>query len=177
MVAPSETSGSNGTSQTDPSRLARAKSRIVRSYRRRPKEGSLPQAISVLVGVVFTLIGALAFLVTGFDGFVGHNPVDRLFGLAVNPLQNVLHLVAGVLGLALSARRLWARCYGWLLVAGMGALFWYGLIAVERPDLNVLNLNWVGNWLHLGAALVGLAAAVSPAYRGFRRGLPKRGSG
>jgi hypothetical protein len=174
MVAPSGTSGTSGTSEKNrPSRLDRAKSRIVRSYRRRPKEGSLPQAISVLLGVVFALIGALAFLVTGFDGFVGHNPVDRLFGLAVNPLQNVLHLAVGVLGLAMSGRRVWARCYGWLLVAGMGALFWFGLIAVERPDLNLLNLNWVGNWLHLGAALAGLAAAVSPAYRGFRRGLPR----
>jgi hypothetical protein len=168
-----------------PSRLDRARSRVGHARRRvargaggPPREGSLPQAVAVLAGLLLALIGALGFLVTGFDDFAGHNPVDRLFGLAVNPLQNVLHLAVGVLGMALSGRRVAARCFGWLLALGLGAVFVFGLVAVDRPDLNVLNVNWAGNWLHLIGALAGLAAAVGPARVGrIKHGLRRRGSG
>jgi hypothetical protein len=134
-----------------------------RSIRRVPRQGSLPQAVAVLVGVVLTLVGGLSFVVTGFDGFAAHNPAERFFGLAVNPLQNLLHVLAGVLGIGLSARLRWTRRYGLVLVATAAAVFAYGVLAVGRPSLDVLNLNWAANWLHLAVAVAGLAAAVTPA--------------
>ena len=146
-----------------PSRSFRDRS--IRSGRRQVRDGSWPQAVTVLTGLVFVLIGALGFLATGFDHFATANSAERLFFLTLNPLQNLLHLVLGLLGIAMSGRLSMARWYGLLLVAVFGAVFGFGLVAVDRPDLNVLNLNVADNWLHLGAALAGLAAALGPARR------------
>lgn len=142
---------------------------VVTKARRVPQQGSLPQAVAVLVGVVLLLIGGLSFVATGFDDFAARNPAEQLFGLAANPLQNVLHLVAGLLGIVLSARLAWARGYGWLLLAGFGAVFAYGLFAVQRPAFDVLNLDWAGNWLHLAAALAGFVIAAGPVKLRIRR--------
>jgi hypothetical protein len=85
-----------------------------------------------------------------------------LFGLGVNPLQNLLHLAVGVAGLGLSARLPRTRVYGWGLAVGLGALFGYGVVASRAPVVDVLNLNWPANWLHLAFALVGLVIATGP---------------
>jgi hypothetical protein len=144
---------------------------VVTKARRVPQQGSLPQAVAVLVGVVLTLVGGLSFVVTGFDDFAAHNPAEQLFGLAVNPLQNLLHLVVGLLGIVLSARLAWTRRYGWLLLAGFGAVFAYGVFSVQWPAFDVLNLDWAGNWLHLAAGLAGFLIAAGPARFGVRRGI------
>ena len=128
-----------------------------------PRQGSVPQAIAVLVGVVLSLIGALSFLVTAFDDFAEPNPAERLLGLTVNPMQNVLHLVAGVLGIVLSKRLVWTRRYGLGLVVVFGAVFVYGVVSVYDPAIDVLNAGWAANWLHLGVALTGVLIATVPA--------------
>lgn len=128
-----------------------------------PRQGSVPQAVAVLTGVVLTLLGALSFLVTGFDGFAAPNPAEHLFGLSVNPLQNLLHLLAGLLGVALSKQLRWTRRYGLGLVAVFAAVFAFGIVAVHNAAINVLNVGWAANWLHLGVAVAGLAVATTPA--------------
>jgi hypothetical protein len=128
-----------------------------------PRQGSVPQAVAVLAGVVLTLLGALSFLATGFDGFAAPSPQKHLFGLTVNPLQNVLHLTAGLLGIVLSKRLRWTRLYGLALVAAFAAVFGYGVVAVYRPAVDVLNAGWAANWLHLGIAVAGLVIAAAPA--------------
>jgi len=128
-----------------------------------PRQGSVPQAVAVVVGVLLTLFGALCFLVTGFDDFAAHNPVERMFGVTVNPLQNVLHLFAGVLGIVLSKRLITTRRYSLVLVAVFGAVFGYGVIAGYNPQIDALNVGWAANWLHLGIALAGLVIATVPA--------------
>ena len=55
-----------------------------------------------------------------------------------------------------------ARTYGWLLAAGYGAAFLYGLFAVGA-DWDFLNLNWADNILHLATAIVGVVIAKMPA--------------
>jgi hypothetical protein len=142
---------------------------VVTKTRRVPQQGSVPQAVAVLVGIVLTLVGGLGFLVTGFDDFAARNQAEQLFGLAVNPLQNVLHLTIGVLGIVLSARLGWARGYGWLLLAGFGVVFVYGVLAVQRPAVDVLNLNWTSNVLHLATLLAGFVTAVGPVKLRGRR--------
>jgi len=130
--------------------------------RPRPQNASWPQAIAALVGVFFAVVGVVGFAATGFGGFAAHDTPDRLFGLSLNPLQNLVHLAVGAAGIALSARLARTRLYGWVLVVGLGGLFGYGVLAVRYPDVDVLNLGWAANWLHLAFALVGLVIATGP---------------
>ena len=121
------------------------------------------QWLALVIGVVYLLVGAFGFLVTGFSGFTEHDHGQTLLGFAINPLHNIVHLVIGLLGIGLWATSGGARTFGWLLLIGYGAAFVYGLFAVNDPDINVLNINEADNWLHLGSALAGLLIAVWPA--------------
>lgn len=116
----------------------------------------------MLVGVLFTIIGIVGFAAINLDGFASHQTPDQLFGMAVNPLQNLVHLSIGAAGIVLSSRLFRARVFGWVLVIGLGALFGYGVLVARMPEVDVLNLNWVTNWLHLTFALIGLVVAVGP---------------
>jgi hypothetical protein len=125
------------------------------------------QWLTLVVGVVFLAVGLWGFALTGLDGvsdpavLTAHDGPTLLW-FTVNPLHNVVHTVVGVLGLLLWAASPTARIYGWLLFLGYGAVFVYGLFAVDNPDVDLLHLNQADNWLHLGAAVVGLLIAVLP---------------
>lgn len=135
----------------------------------RMKTAAWPQAVAVLVGVLFAVMGVVGFAATGLEGFAARGSHVNLFGLAVNPLQNLVHLAVGVAGIVLSARLDRTRLYGWVLVTGYGALFGYGLLVSRLAHLDVLNLNWPDNWLHLGFAVLGLVIALGPVRRGHAR--------
>ncbi|WP_275001507.1 DUF4383 domain-containing protein [Promicromonospora iranensis] len=120
------------------------------------------QLIALTIGVVYLLVGAAGFFVTGFDGFAEHNHDQTLLGFAVNPLHNIVHILIGLLGVALWSVPGRARTFGWLLVAGYGATFVFGLIAVNNPDINILNINAADNVLHIGSVVIGLAIALWP---------------
>jgi hypothetical protein len=120
------------------------------------------QWLALTIGAVYLLVGAAGFIVTGFDGFAEHDHDQTLFGFAVNPLHNIVHLLIGLLGLALWSAPGRARTFGWLLVAGYGATFVYGLIAVNNPDINILNINAADNGLHALSVAAGLAIALWP---------------
>jgi len=121
-----------------------------------------PQAVAVLVGILFATIGVIGFGATGYGGFASSDSPDQLFGMAVNPLQNLVHLAIGAAGIVLSARLPRARIFGWVLVIGLGALFGYGVLVSRLPDIDILNLNWAANWVHLAFGLVGLVIATGP---------------
>jgi ABC-type transport system involved in multi-copper enzyme maturation permease subunit len=123
------------------------------------------QWLSLVIGVVYLLVGIAGFAVTGFDGWTEHDHSQTLLGFAVNPLHNVVHLLIGLLGVLLWRRSRSARTYGWILAIGYGAAFVYGLVAQDDPALNVLNINAADNWLHLLSAVAGLAIALWPDRR------------
>jgi hypothetical protein len=123
------------------------------------------QLLALIIGVVFLLVGLAGFLVTGFDGWVEHDDSQTLLGFAVNPLHNVVHLLIGAAGIALSRTSSGARTYGWLLAVGYGATFVYGLVAVGNPDIDILNINTADNVLHALSTVAGLAIALWPAKR------------
>jgi hypothetical protein len=139
----------------------------VRSQEGRHVRTSPSQVLALVVGAAFTAAGVLGFFVTGTDQFAHHDTGETLLGLEINPLHNIVHLALGVAGLVMSARWTTARLYGWLLFAGYGAAFVYGLFAVDDEDLNFLSLNDADNWFHLASAAVGLVIALLPATRTY----------
>ena len=124
-----------------------------------------PQQLALAFGVIYTLIGIIGFFITGFGDFFGNvngatmHHDERLLGFMINPMHNLVHVLIGVAGIALSRTLKGARTYGWLLAVGYGAAFVYGLIAINK-DWDFLNLNWADNILHLLTAAVGLVIAL-----------------
>jgi len=119
-----------------------------------------PQLLALAFGVVYLLIGVIGFFITGFDDFFGMSD-DSLLGFMINPMHNVVHIVIGAAGIALSRTLSGARTYGLLLLVGYGAAFVYGLFAVGE-DWDFLNLNWADNILHIVTAVVGAVIAFGP---------------
>ena len=131
------------------------------------------QLLALTIGVVYTLVGIAGFFVTGFDNFAAETD-KTLLGFEINPLHNIVHLAIGLAGLALWRRLDTVRTYGWLLAAGYGLAFIYGLFAAGNRDINFLSLNGADNILHLVSALAGVAIALWPAERTARGNIADR---
>lgn len=118
-----------------------------------------------LVGAVFLLVGILGFvpgITTNFDDltFAGHHSEAKLLGIfQVSVLHNIVHLLFGVIGLAVAKKAAAARSY--LLFGGIVYLvLWiYGLVIDLQSDANFVPVNSADNWLHLvlGLGMVALA--------------------
>lgn len=122
---------------------------------------TLPEMLALAFGAIYLLVGIVGFFVTGFDDFFAHNTEDKLLIFEINGMHNVVHIVIGVAGLLLSRTLAAARTYGWLLAAGYGAAFVYGLVAIGET-WDFLSINAADNVLHLLTALVGLVIALMP---------------
>ncbi|HLL07222.1 MAG TPA: DUF4383 domain-containing protein [Nocardioidaceae bacterium] len=116
--------------------------------------------LALLVGAVFVLVGILGFvpgITTDFDqmAFAGDESKAKLLGLfQVSVLHNLVHLLYGVAGLAMSRKSSTARTY--LLVGGaIYLVLWvYGLIVGgDDSGANFVPLNNADNWLHLGLGI------------------------
>ena len=122
-----------------------------------------PQALALVFGVVYLVVGIIGFFWTGFDDFAGNSQHEMLLGLfMINPLHNIAHIAVGLVGLALSRTLTGARTYGWLLAGLYAVLFVYGLFAVGE-SWDFLNVNAADNVLHIATAVVGVVIAKMPA--------------
>jgi hypothetical protein len=124
------------------------------------------QTAATVVSVVFIAVGVLGFIpgiTTDFDTitFAGHDSDAMLLGIfQVSVLHNIVHLLFGVVGLALARTATGARNF---LIGGglVYLLLWvYGLVVDESSDANFVPLNDADDWLHLvlaaGMILLGL---------------------
>jgi hypothetical protein len=121
------------------------------------------------VGAVFLLVGILGFIpgiTTGYAGmeFAGHHSDAKLLDIfEVSILHNLVHLLFGVVGLALA--RTWDGARSYLL--GGGAVYlvlWlYGLLIDKNTAANFVPVNSADDWLHLilGLGMIGLGLALS----------------
>jgi arginine exporter protein ArgO len=130
------------------------------------RRSNLRTAARVL-GIVFLAIGILGFIpgiTTNYDTmtFAGHNSDAKLLGIfEVSVLHNIVHLLFGIAGLALSRTAREARAY---LVGGgvIYAVLWlYGLIIDRDSGANFVPFNNADNWLHLALAVVMIALGVA----------------
>ena len=125
---------------------------------------SLLRKAALAVGATFLLVGILGFIpgiTTDYDhlSFASHDSMAKLLGVfQVSVLHNIVHLLFGVVGIALARRNETARLY---LVGGgvIYLLLWiYGLVIDKMSDANFVPLNTADNWLHfaLGVGMIGL---------------------
>jgi Domain of unknown function (DUF4383) len=124
----------------------------------------LLRTAAAVVGAVFLLVGVLGFVpgITSSYGdltFAGHNSEAKLLGIfQVSILHNLVHVLFGVAGLAMSRRRDSARTY----LVGGGVIYlvlWlYGLVVGQDSSANFVPVNTADDWLHfvLGLGMIGL---------------------
>jgi hypothetical protein len=112
------------------------------------------------VAIALLAVGVLGFvpgITTDFDtiDFAGHHSDAMLLGLfQVSILHNVVHLLFGVVGLALSRTAGAATAY--LIVGGaIYLVLWiYGLVIDQSGQANFVPVNTADNWLHFALGLV-----------------------
>lgn len=126
--------------------------------------GSLLRKAAAAVAATFLLVGVLGFvpgITTDYDSIksAGHESEAALLGIfQVSILHNIVHLLFGVVGLALA--RSWPGARAFLL--GGGAVYlvlWiYGLVIDKSSSANFVPLNSADDWLHfvLGGAMLAL---------------------
>jgi hypothetical protein len=136
------------------------------------RDRSPVQIAALLVGVVFVIVGIAGFIPgittnVGDMDFAGSNSPSELLGLfQVSVLHNIVHLLIGVVGLALA--RTWesARLY----LIGGGAIYLalavYGWIVDRGSDANFVPMNNADNVLHviLGGGMIVLGFALGREY-------------
>jgi hypothetical protein len=122
------------------------------------------QKAALIIGIVLLLVGILGFVpgVTSNVGqmqFASEDSGSLLLGVfQVSILHNIVHLLYGIVGIALARTVSGARNY---LIWG-GAVYlvlWlYGLIIDPSSAANFVPVNTADNWLHfvLGVGMIAL---------------------
>ncbi|GAB2796342.1 DUF4383 domain-containing protein [Amycolatopsis magusensis] len=119
---------------------------------------TVARVLALVVGLVYLLLGVLGFTIADQPGQVGPDGVNMVWIFSVSAVQNVVHIVIGLLGLAAAAKPAGARIYGLVLFVALTGMTVFGVLAssADTPG-DVLNVNAAGNWLHGLTALAGLA--------------------
>ncbi len=136
------------------------------------------RAFALVYGIVFLLVGVCGFIpafLTQPEGHADHavhvNAFEGyLFGLFhVNILHSLVHVLFGVMGLAMSRRFDSARLYARIVAISYGVLAVMGLIPGLNTLFGLVPLHGNDVWLHLllaaAAAYFGWAAAPDEARR------------
>jgi hypothetical protein len=131
--------------------------------------GTKMQLAATVVGATFLLVGIAGFipgLTTDFDTlqFAGHESEAMLLGIfQVSVLHNIVHLLFGVVGLALARR--WDTARSYLIGGGVVyALLWvYGLVIDKEHAANFVPVNTADDWLHfvLALGMIGIGMLLS----------------
>ncbi len=132
------------------------------------RDRSTVQSAALLVGIVFLAVGILGFVpgITTHYGdlsFAGHDSGAKLLGIfQTSILQNIIHLLFGLAGIAMA--RSWEGARTYLIGGGVIylVLFVYGLFAHGNTSANFVPFNSADNVLHvaLGVGMVALGFAL-----------------
>ncbi|MFL6105549.1 MAG: DUF4383 domain-containing protein [Marmoricola sp.] len=134
-----------------------------------PARADVLRRTALVVGAAFLLVGIAGFVPgltthVGDLDLAGHDSGAQLLGVfGVSVLHNLVHLLFGVIGLALSRSAPGAKQF---LVWGGAvylALTVYGALIDRDSGANFIPVDEADNWLHLGlgAAMVALGFALA----------------
>ena len=121
------------------------------------------QRAAQLFGIIFLIVGIAGFIpgiTTDYDELTAfdHEGAKVLGFIGVNILENIVHLLYGVAGLALA--RTWDGSRNYFIGGGLIylVLWLYGLIIDKDSSANFIGVNTAADWLHfvLGVAMVGI---------------------
>ncbi len=125
------------------------------------------QVYALVFGLALLLAGIIGFFYTAdfSTGDATKDPANRdaLIGLFdVNGWHNVVHILSGVLGLALAGSWRGAKLYAW----GFGLTYlvvtvWGFVIGDGESILGLIPVNTEDNLLHLAISLLGIGAALA----------------
>lgn len=126
------------------------------------------QKTALAVGIVFLIVGIAGFIpgltepMESLEG-AGADSEALLMGLfQVSVLHNIVHLLFGVVGVAVAARAPASRNF--LIWGGVVyiALWVFGLFVLQAPEANFVPVNAADNWLHLvlGVGMIALGIFV-----------------
>src|SRR3954447_5918179 len=124
------------------------------------------QVYALLFGAVLTIAGIIGFFYSAHFGSPGKT--SDVFGiLTVNGWHNIVHVLTGVIGLAVLGSYAASRSYA----IGLGVVYilvaiWGFIIGSGEAILSIVPVNTADNFLHLLIGIAGIAAFVAtPAVR------------
>ncbi|WP_249714529.1 DUF4383 domain-containing protein [Micromonospora sp. NBRC 107566] len=125
----------------------------------RAEHRPLVSTLALAASSILLLFGILGFIpgITHNYGdlyFAGHTSTAKLFGLfQVSILLNAIHLLSGLIGLAMFRTAASARTF--LIGVGIfyAALWIYGIAVNQASSANVIPVNTADNWLHFALAV------------------------
>ena len=123
------------------------------------RDRSLAQTLAFVFGIAFLGAGILGFVpgITtnlGDIKFAGNDSPSELLGIfQVSILHNIVHLLFGIAGIAMS--RTWESARTYLLGSGVIyiVLLVYGLLVDVKSDANFIPFNNADDLLHLVLAI------------------------
>jgi uncharacterized protein DUF4383 len=132
------------------------------------------RTVATVVALAFLVVGILGFVpgITTHYGdmsFAGHESDAQLLGIfEVSVLHNIVHLLFGVVGLALA--RTPGGAVAFLIGGGLVylVLWLYGLVVDKASSANFVPLDSADDWLHFALGLVMVAAGVALRGRSTR---------
>lgn len=125
-------------------------------------QGTVVLSFARLVSYLLLAFGVVGLLMTGFDYFSNVTGIPFLM-FTINPNTNVIHVVAGLVGIAMTAEALLARRY-LLLIGALGipwAVAGY-IIDGTMADFFARNIALVN--LHLAISLIALLLVFFPVW-------------
>lgn len=130
------------------------------------------QLYSLLFGIVLLAVGILGFIADSSFGTGSDVDGSDFIIFEVNGWHNIVHILSGVLGLALARRRDTARGYA----LGFGAVYLvvtvWGFITGDQV-LWLIPVDAADNVLHLLIAAAGLAAGLASRDEPAPRAAPR----